>query len=427
MYIYVRKAFFYMNDEIILEYFVDKSREKIYEARVNRKNIEKNRPEMAEYLKTRFSDGFNGYSETIARIYNKIEKVPTCRVCGKSLKFKNLKHPYGIWCSCKCQLKDTDFIKWRSNVVDYEESAKRGKETKKEKYGSENYNNRDLAKKTCIERYGVECPLSGDGEIRKKWENENLKKIGKRTVVNVDKIRETKEKRYGDGGYVNSEKRKKTMKDKYGSEYTLSSDILSQRVKKTKRIKYGDENYTNQEKCRKTLMERYGVENPYQIKSIRERLDYDRIISTKRKLGTLNSSAQEDRLNDILINIFGKENVIREYRDNRYRNPKNKRRYCCDFYIKNEDLFIELQGHYTHGRHPFDENNFEDAKLREAYESKISDKKPTYQKIIDVWCNADVIKRNVAREHGLKYLEIFDTCFTEESIRESIKRKLSNS
>ena len=52
--------------------------------------------------------------------------------------------------------------------------------------------------------------------------------------------------------------------------------------------------------------------------------------------------------------------------------------------------------------------------------------KNQHTKKSDVWCNADVIKRNVAREHGLKYLEIFDTCFTEESIRESIKRKLSN-
>ena len=173
-------------------------------------------------------------------------------------------------------------------------------------------------------------------------------------------------------------------------------------------------------------MERYGVKNPYQIKSVRDRLDYDKIISTKRKTGKLNSSAQEERLNSILINIFGKENVVREYRDNRYRNPKNKRRYCCDFYIKSEDLFIELQGHYTHGKHPFDENNLEDVDLRKLYESKICDKKPSYQKIVDVWCGSDVTKRKVAKRSKLKYLEIFDVDFTEESIKEKIKNFIDN-
>lgn len=415
-----------MNDEAIIDYFIDKSRGKIYEARVNKKNIEKNAPEMAEYLKTRFSDGFNGYSETIARIYNRIETVPICKVCGKPLKFKNLKHPYGVWCSCKCQLKDTDFIKWRSSIVDYEASAIHNKETKKERYGDENYNNRELAKKTCLERYGVETPLSGKGEIRQKWENKNLEKFGKKTTTNIEKIRKTKEERYGDGGYVNSEKRKKTMKERYGSEYTLSSDILLQKIKETKREKYGDENYVNHEKIQETLMKRYGVKNPYQIKSVRNRLDYDKIISTKRKTGKLNSSAQEERLNSILINIFGKENVVREYRDDRYRNPKTKRRYCCDFYIKSEDLFIELQGHYTHGKHPFDENNLEDIDLRKLYESKICDKKPSYQKIIDVWCNADVTKRRAAKSSKLKYLEIFDVDFTEESIKEKIKNFVGN-
>lgn len=415
-----------MNDEAIIDYFIDKNREKIYEARVNKKNIEKNTPEMAEYLKSRFSDGFNGYSETIARIYNRIEVAPTCKICGKPLKFKNLKHPYGVWCSCKCQLRDTDFIKWRSSIVDYEASTVHNKETKKERYGDENYNNRELAKKTCLERYGVETPLSGEGKIRQKWENENLEKFGKKTVTNTEKIRKTKEERYGDGGYVNSEKRKKTMKERYGSEYTLSSDALLQKIKETKREKYGDENYINHKKIQETLMERYGVKNPYQIKSVRNRLDYDKIISTKRKTGKLNSSAQEERLNSILINIFGKENVIREYRDDRYRNPKNKRRYCCDFYIKSEDLFIELQGHYTHGKHPFDENNLEDIDLRKLYESKICDKKPSYQKIVDVWCSADVTKRNVAKSSKLKYLEIFDIDFTEESIREKIKNFVDN-
>lgn len=415
-----------MDDKDILEYFIDKNREKIYESRVNRVNIEKNTPEMADYLRKRFSDGFNGYSESIARIYNGIEKIPVCKVCGKPLKFKGLKHPYGTWCSCRCQLRDEDFIKWRSGVVDYEDSVRHNKETKKERYGDENYNNREQAKKTCLSKYGVSCPLSGEGDIRKKWETENLEKYGKKTLTNPDKIKKTKKEKYGNEGYTNKEQMKKTMEARYGSKYTLSSKILRDKVKATKREKYGDENYTNRSKAKETLKSRYGVENPYQIKSIRERIDHDAIIATKRKLGTLNSSEQESRLSEILCNIFGEKDVIREYRDDRYRNPKNNRRYCCDFYIKSKDLFIELQGHYTHGRHPYDNNNENDRKLKKMYESKVSDKKPSYQKIIDVWCFADVQKRMVAKEKELNYLEIFGTDFTEESIKKEINKLLEN-
>lgn len=32
----------------------------------------------------------------------------------------------------------------------------------------------------------------------------------------------------------------------------------------------------------------------------------------------------------------------------------------CDFYIKELDLYIEYQGYYTHGNHPFDIYNNED-------------------------------------------------------------------
>ena len=54
----------------------------------------------------------------------------------------------------------------------------------------------------------------------------------------------------------------------------------------------------------------------------------------------------------------------------------------------------------------------------------VSDKKPSYQKIIEVWCFADVQKRRVAKEKELNYLEIFGTEFTEESVKKEINKLL---
>ena len=40
--------------------------------------------------------------------------------------------------------------------MDIPGSVEKIKQTKKEKYGDENYNNPEKNKKTCLERYGVE-------------------------------------------------------------------------------------------------------------------------------------------------------------------------------------------------------------------------------------------------------------------------------
>ena len=53
-------------------------------------------------------------------------------------------------------------------------------------------------------------------------------------------------------------------------------------------------------------------------------------------------------------------NIKTQFSDNRY--P-----FLCDFYIEKLDLFIEYNGHWTHGSHPFDINNKNDIlKLKET-------------------------------------------------------------
>lgn len=43
-----------------------------------------------------------------------------------------------------------------------------------------------------------------------------------------------------------------------------------------------------------------------------------------------------------LESLYGSDNVISQYQDKRYKNPKTGVLFNCDFYIPSEDLFIEL-------------------------------------------------------------------------------------
>ena len=73
-------------------------------------------------------------------------------------------------------------------------------------------------------------------------------------------------------------------------------------------------------------------------------------IETKRKNNSFHISKQEAEAHKILASKYGIENVLTQYESSVY--P-----FRCDFYIKSKDLFIEYQGHQTHGYEPYDPQN----------------------------------------------------------------------
>ncbi|NDB84686.1 MAG: hypothetical protein EB127_18575, partial [Alphaproteobacteria bacterium] len=95
---------------------------------------------------------------------------------------------------------------------------------------------REMAKKTCKEKYGVENPSQSD------------------------KIKE---------------KKTKTTMDHYGVENPFQADEIKEQSKATNVIKYGVENPLQseeiKEKFKNTLLERYGVEHPSQIDDIKDK------------------------------------------------------------------------------------------------------------------------------------------------------------
>lgn len=195
--------------------------------------------------------------------------------------------------------------------------------------------------------------------------------------------------------------------EKYGSEYYIGSkDCLEKTVGFSKQ-NYNVDWFTKSEeiknKAKETMLKRYGVEYSMQIPKNKEYMSYlmssyemqERRYNTMKRNHTFNSSSTEEEFFLYIKSRFPK--VIRQYKD------KNRYPYFCDFYIPELDYFIELQGYYTHGKHPFDPNSSEDLQLIEYYKKKYGeDCQP-----ITIWSIKDVEKRNCAKRNHLNFKEVW--------------------
>ena len=147
------------------------------------------------------------------------------------------------------------------------------------------------------------------------------------------------------------------------------------------------------EHIKETWIEKYGCENPMQNENILQK-NFD----SKKKHNSYKQSKPEELLYKYLCNRYGTDDILRQYKSDLY--P-----YNCDFYIKSLDLYIELQGYWSHGYHPFNPNDKNDI---ERLNKLISRKdKSGYAHAIDVLTVRDVNKREIAKQNNLNYLEIF--------------------
>lgn len=125
----------------------------------------------------------------------------------------------------------------------------------------------------------------------------------------------------------------------------------------------------------------------------------NKINDVMRVNNSFNRSIPEDRYYEELVKKYGEDDVVRWYSDERY--P-----FVCDFYIPSEDLFIELNKHWTHGGHPFDELNVDDISKLEIWEELAKSSK-YYKNAIYVWTELDVKKSKTAKDKNLNYKVIY--------------------
>lgn len=362
-----------LNDEKVKNYIKDflQSHTKLYTKLLDK--------DIIDYLLKRYDDS-ESIRESAYRLLNDIEERPKCR-CGNRLHFRNINKGYNDHCSNSCAQSDPLILN-------------KSKNTKIKRYG-ENYKKviHEKIKASIKEHYGVEFAL----QLKEKQQ----------------KAKETCKKRYGDENYRNISKAKDTCLKNWGTSYYLLSDDCKRHVIE----KFGVDNYRKTDECKqkvskfikehkeeiqekkiKTFIEKYGVDNPMKIDSVKEKFNWEeqkrKEYITKKKNKSFKKSQIEVESYDLLKEKFN--DVIHHYKSEKY--P-----FVCDFYIPSLDLYIECNYHWTHGGHPYkdDEN---DNKVIENWKSKNT---KYYINAIECWTVRDVTKRNTAKQNNLNYIEFW--------------------
>lgn len=124
----------------------------------------------------------------------------------------------------------------------------------------------------------------------------------------------------------------------------------------------------------------------------------DKRFESLKRNHSLQNPKSEENIYKILVDLYGIDNVKRQYKNELY--P-----WHCDFYITSINTYIEVQGYFTHGKHPFNPNNKEDIEILNRWKSKNTKQ---YKIAIDVWSKSDINKRNTAIKNNLNYIEIFN-------------------
>ena len=233
--------------------------------------------------------------------------------------------------------------------------------------GQKHPETREKLNTTNLIRYGATNPY-GSKEIRTKIKKHNLEKYGVENPFCIDGVNERAIKNSHSDKANN--KRKQTCIEKYGNEYHIASDAIRQ-------------------KSINTYQERYGVSNAYSIPEIHQK-------AVNNSLASHNDNGNHSSWETLLENALITKNIkyTKQYRDDRY--P-----YYCNFYLPDNDEFIEINGFWMHGNHYFNENNEEDINILNKWKAKSDNK--MYVSAIDIWTKSDLEKRDCALKNKLNY------------------------
>ncbi len=268
-----------------------------------------------------------------------------------------------------------------------------------ERYGVENpyqaEDVKDRIKQICLERYGVEYAAQSQ-EVRDRIARTMLERYGVTSAFGLSGVREravaSNRRKYGCDYPLQS----KEIQDRIRVVCQANKAEIRARVEVTCLARYGVpcvmQSPDVREKARQTMLHRYGAENPSGVPEI-----VARRISTRLANGTMHTSVPEDELYALLSKRFGEDDVVRQYKSERY--P-----FCCDFYVKSRDLFIELNATWTHGGHWFG-SGLDDGRILDKWLSKDT---AYYRNSIHVWSVSDLEKRQAAADAGLNYVVFWD-------------------
>lgn len=302
--------------------------------------------------------------ELCYRIKNNIlfDKIFTCKECGNKISFSSKGFTgYREYCSKKCSTKA---ISKMENIIQKRE------QTMLKKYGSKNY--------------------MSTQEFQQNKENNMLKKYN---VKNYSQTAEFKSflKDHKEALLMKSQK---TCLKKYGTKHYTQTEEYKQNYDKIK------------EKMKQTCLKKYGVDCYNKTKEYKDRfknIDYvnkiqEKVYIGKKKNNSFNTSKPEEFIYNKLVTKYGENNVKRQYKSDKY--PFN-----CDFYLINEDLYIEYNGMWTHYTEFFDKNNSKHIEQLNLWKSKNTD---FYKRAIRTWTETDIAKKEIAEKNNLNYLVLWN-------------------
>ena len=384
-------------------------------------NVKSKWPEFYAYLISLNYPNDIKFSEKLYWYFHNISSYPVCKICGKQVSYINFTKGYSTYCCTSCSRKDPESIKKReqTNLKKYGTKnpcqskivQDKIEQTMLDRYGVKRaLQNKEFLEKsqnTCEKHYGVKYP-SQNVEILERQKQTLIEKyrgVGLGSNIIKEKAKRTNLERYGYGwGWESDEVRQKsleTWREKYGVENPFAASEIKEKIKQINLERYGVENpgwtEESQEKIKQSNLEKFGVEYAPQSKEVIEK-----IFATKKENGTSCSSQIEQDFKQWLI-----DNNIEfdhQHHDNIY--P-----FDCDFYFPKTNTYLEIQGSWVHGPHPYNEENKDDRKLLNKWNSKINenDSCSFYKTAIYTWTVRDVNKRNWAKEHNLNWHEVFTT------------------
>ncbi|MGI0075818.1 MAG: DUF7487 domain-containing protein [Nitrosopumilaceae archaeon] len=252
---------------------------------------------------TVFLDKNVSWAERVFCIIQNISKKPKCMFC-QTAKVKFISGKYKKYCSNKCATlsPDRSAKAKETNIKRYgvEHFSKTDDFLEKMKDGN-------------MLRFGVDHPaklLTWQDQrvstVRKKYGN-HLQSI-------VLKVKETKKQRYGHESYNNKQQRIKTCQQKFGTSHNWCRGTLSrEHFIRTMVERYGVDNWFKQkDKITQSIMDKYGVENPQQSLQIREKTKQTNF----EKYGIeeqFSSPTFREKIKQINLERYGVEHVAQKH------------------------------------------------------------------------------------------------------------------
>jgi len=241
-----------------------------------------------------------------------------CKTC--LIEFSHRKYRNQKYCCSKCAANDIEV-----NV----KKVELAKKTCISKYGVDSHTKTDdhknKMKSIFMEKYGVDH-YSKTEEYGEKFRKAMLDRYGVEYAQQNEDIKkkslETAIKNFGGQGFASietSEKIKSSIKDKYGFEFATQSDEVKETIKKTNLERYGvDTPLRDREKMLNSLNEKYGVTNISQTELHKNK------SKLKLRQNFVNLLFDGDRLNGICTPMFDREAYIGSKHDNKYKFKCNK-------------------------------------------------------------------------------------------------------